>query len=100
MQNKGKTKPINTFAVVADPGIPELYGVSQSITSLMFMESKGISKDPTSIVKGHGDSFYILNKEDKNYSFEVVINSSKRIYKCESVIVLHHFQFANTLFLF
>ena len=35
-------------------------------------------------MKGYGDSFYISNKEDKNHYFEVVINSSKRIYKCKS----------------
>ena len=83
LQKGGKSKPRNISAVVADPGIPELHGVPQSITNLMCKESRDISKDPTSIVKGHGDSFYILNKEGKNHSFEVVINSSKRIYKCK-----------------
>ena len=84
LQKGGKTKPRNISAAVADPGILELHGVPQSITNLMFKESRGISKDLTSIVKGHGDSFYILNKENKNHSFEVVINSSKRIYKCKN----------------
>ena len=50
----------------------------------MFKESRDISKDPTSIVKGHDYSFYILNKEDKNHYFEVIINSSKRFYKYKS----------------
>ena len=67
----------NRNAAVADPGIPQLRGVPQSITNSMSKESKDISKDSTSIVKHHGDSFYILNKEDKNHSFKVVTNSSK-----------------------
>ena len=50
----------------------------------MFKESRDISKDPTSIMKGHDYSFYILNKEDKNHYFEVIINSSKRFYKYKS----------------
>ena len=61
LQKGGKSKPRNISAVVADPGIPELHGVPQSITNLMFKESRDISKDPTSILKGHGDSFCILN---------------------------------------
>ena len=84
LQKGGKTKPRNISAVVADPGIPELHGMPQSITNLMLKESRGISKDLTSIVKGHSLSFYILNKEVKNHLFEVVINFSERIYKCKS----------------
>ena len=65
MKEGGKSKPRNISAVVAYPGIPELHGVPQSITNSMCKESRDISKDPTSVVKGHDDSFYILNKEDK-----------------------------------
>ena len=40
-------------------------------------------KRPSSIGKSHGEVFCILNKNDKNLSFEVVINSPLRIYKCK-----------------
>ena len=73
MEKGGKCKPRKISGVAADPGIPELHVVPQLITNLMLKESRDISKDPTSIVEGHGDSLYISNKEDKNHSFEVVI---------------------------
>ena len=60
MQKGEKSKPRNISAVVADPGIPELRGVPQSITNLMFKESRDISKDPTSILKGHGDMVMVM----------------------------------------
>lgn len=49
----------------------------------MFNESMKISKGPTSIGKSHGEGFCILNENDKNLSFEVVMNSPLRIYKCK-----------------
>ena len=42
-----------------------------------------ISKGPKSKKKSHGEGFCILNENDKNLSFEVVMNSPLRIYKCK-----------------